>query len=132
MPNKFGENVKKQWKWLFDQYDYLKIDEYYFMPNQFHGIIWISPVWNDHVGNDPLGNGRDRSPRGEKIKSIPELIGAFKTTSSKIIHLAGYSNFRWQKSYHYRIIRSEFELNRIRQYIVDNPSNWKMDNYYAV
>ena len=44
-----------------------------------------------------------------------ELIGAFKTTASKMIHLSGNPSFQWQKSYYDRIIRNNDELNRIRK-----------------
>ena len=50
--NEYGLIVEQQWKWLFDQYDYLKTGEYCVMPNHFHGIIQIT-----------VGNGRDRSLR---------------------------------------------------------------------
>jgi hypothetical protein len=33
----------------------------------------------------------------------------------------------WQRNYYERIIRTDEELNRIRQYIADNPSNWDRD-----
>ena len=33
----------------------------------------------------------------------------------------------WQRNYYERIVRSEEELNRIRQYIIDNPTKWDDD-----
>ncbi len=98
--NEYGSIIEQQWKWLFDRFDYLQIDEYCVMPNHFHAIIWITGHGRDHVS---VGNGRDRSLRNRpqrdvKIKPIPELIGAFKTTSSKLIHRAGNERFKWQKS----------------------------------
>ena len=33
----------------------------------------------------------------------------------------------WQRNYHERIVRDEAELDRIRQYIVDNPAHWALD-----
>ena len=115
--NDYGKIVDLKWVWLFQQYEYLGHDEYVIMPNHFHGIIHIT-----------VGNGHDRSLQREiKIKPLPELIGAFKTTSSKLIHRAGLDNFQWQKSYHDRIIRNDQELNRIREYIVGNPMNWGND-----
>ncbi len=33
----------------------------------------------------------------------------------------------WQRNYYEHIIRNEDELNRIRQYICDNPLNWETD-----
>ncbi len=111
-----GEIVKQQWDWLFLQYPYLVKDEYVVMPNHFHGII--------HIG----GNGRDRSLQDSKIKSLSELIGAFKTTSSKKIHLLGQRNFQWQKSFYDRVVRNEDELHLIREYIVNNPLKWTLDS----
>jgi REP element-mobilizing transposase RayT len=85
------------------------------MPNHFHGIIWIIA---------PVGE------RDVKIKPIPEFIGAFKTTSSKLIHRAGNEQFKWQKSYYDVIIRDNESLQRIREYIRDNPKHWAMDDYF--
>jgi hypothetical protein len=33
----------------------------------------------------------------------------------------------WQRNYYEHIIRDEKELNKIRQYIVDNPLKWDSD-----
>jgi REP element-mobilizing transposase RayT len=66
-----------------------------------------------------------------KIKPIPELIGAFKTTSSKMIHLSGNRNFKWQKSFYDVIIRDDESYQRISEYIINNPANWQEDDYYA-
>lgn len=33
----------------------------------------------------------------------------------------------WQRNYFEHIIRSEIELNAIRQYIIDNPARWEQD-----
>ncbi|WP_281228350.1 transposase [Flavobacterium aquiphilum] len=42
-----------------------------------------------------------------KIKSLSSLMGAFKTTSSKMIHQVGFADFAWQRSFHDHIIRNE-------------------------
>ncbi len=127
--NESGKITDEQWKWLFQQYNYIRMDEYVIMPNHFHGIIHI--VGN---GNIPMYGTVATVPRGDndrslhrKIKPIPELIGAFKTTSSKLIHRNGNIEFHWQKSYHDRIIRNERELYRIQKYITNNPKNWNRD-----
>jgi len=33
----------------------------------------------------------------------------------------------WQRNYYEHIIRDEEELNRVRQYIADNPARWQQD-----
>ncbi len=36
----------------------------------------------------------------------------------------------WQRNYFERIVRNEKELDRIRQYIIDNPRKWAEDDEY--
>jgi REP element-mobilizing transposase RayT len=110
--NDFGNIVEKQWLWLHQNYQYVELDYYVVMPNHFHGIIIIDPSL---ITSDI------------KIKSLSELIGAFKTTSSKIIHSTGLEVFCWQKSFYDRIIRNEKELLKIRQYIHNNPLKWEIE-----
>jgi REP element-mobilizing transposase RayT len=33
----------------------------------------------------------------------------------------------WQRNYYEHIVRNENELNRIREYITDNPMKWEFD-----
>jgi putative transposase len=67
-----------------------------------------------------------------KIKSLSEIMGAYKTTSSKMIHLAGKIEFQWQRSFHDRIIRNPNEFRKIYNYIINNPVNWKNDDFHSV
>ena len=39
----------------------------------------------------------------------------------------GKSYFAWQPRFHDRIIRDENELNRIREYIINNPQMWEQN-----
>ena len=103
--------------WLHQQYPYVMLDDFVVMPNHIHGIVNIV---------DYVRDGRDR-PLHSKIKSISDLLGAFKTTSSKRIHEAGVISFQWQRSFFERIVRNDLELNRIREYIRTNPSRWELD-----
>ena len=111
--NEYGQIVKKQWIWLSEQYNYIKLDEFAVMPNHLHGILII------------IGGGRDRPL--QKIKSLSELMGAFKTTSSKLIHMAGLKGFHWQRSFYDHVIRNENELMQIREYILNNPKKQDLD-----
>lgn len=36
----------------------------------------------------------------------------------------------WQQNYYEHIIRNEQELQRIRQYVIDNPVKWQEDQYH--
>ena len=60
---------------------------------------------------------------------LPEIIRAFKTFSARRINdmrrTPGESV--WQRNYYEHIVRGENELNRIREYIANNPLQWEID-----
>ena len=60
---------------------------------------------------------------------IPKIIGRFKMKSSKQINILNNSQGKpiWQRNYYEHIIRNENELNKIRQYVIDNPAKWEFD-----
>jgi REP element-mobilizing transposase RayT len=86
------------------------------MPNHVHAILEID---SNLVANQEI-----------KIKSLSSLIGAYKTTSSKHIHLAGLTNFAWQRSFHDHIIRNDASYERISNYIDTNQDRWKTDKFF--
>lgn len=114
-----GIIAREQWHWLGSRYPYIELTSFVIMPDHVHGIIYIN---SGYYNKNCDVNGRDHSH--QKIKPLPELIGAFKTTVSKRIHLAGDLTFIWQNSYHEHIIRNMIELDRIKKYIDSNPERW--------
>ena len=65
-----------------------------------------------------------------KIKLLLSSIGAFKTTSPKLIHESGFLKFSWQRSFHDHIIRNEKSYQNISNYIDLNPQNWNRDTFF--
>ena len=120
--NEYGKIADQQWYWLATQYPYVVLHEFIVMPNHIHGIIEINR-------NASVGTGRDLS-LPPKIKSLSDLIGAYKTTVSKQIHLLGYAEFAWQRSFHDHIIRDEESYERISNYIINNPNSWYQDKFF--
>jgi len=137
--NEYGTITQERWFWLAEQYPYLRLHAFVVMPNHVHGILEIDrSLINDADTALGVGTGRDLSlpPTPShappiKIKSLSELEGAYKTTTSKHIHLAGLLEFSWQRSFHDHVIRDQAEFDRISQYIHDNPANWNDDDFYS-
>ena len=97
--NHFGMIADTQWHWLAEQYPYVKLHAHIIMPNHMHGILEID---SERVGSaGGVRGGRDRPvPLLQiKIKLLSELMGAYKTTASKKIHLAGDPAFAWHRSF---------------------------------
>jgi hypothetical protein len=91
--NLYGKSVKEVLENISALYPYVKVDYYIIMPNHIHVIIIIDP------SNINVVTGRDLSPRNKvqpkpKIKSLSEIIGAFKTMSSKELHKKGLKDFK--------------------------------------
>ncbi len=114
--NQYGKIVNNQFHWLESQYPYIEIHNYVIMPNHIHAIIEID-------SNKVLG-------QEIKVKSLSSLIGALKTTSSKLIHESGFIGFSWQRSFHDHIIRDDKAYQNIFNYINQNPIRWYTDKFY--
>jgi REP element-mobilizing transposase RayT len=132
--NENGYIVKQCWRDLPKHYGNCKLDSLIIMPNHVHGIIQIcysnveaglKPIniyFNSNVeaGLKPASTGK-RHP-------LSEIIRGFKTFSSRKINLNNSNiDFKWQKSYYDHIVRDEDDLNRIRNYIQNNPFKWGLD-----
>ena len=107
--NQSGEIAQQQFSWLENQYSYLLIHNVVIMPDHIHVLLEID---------------RSKAINGCKIKSVSSLMGAYKTTSSKLIHLSGNMDFEWQRSFHDHIVRNQQSYENIYQYITDNPIKW--------
>jgi len=105
--NEYGKIVAECWQWLSKQYRHVELDEWVLMPNHMHGIVILC-------------RGGSRTAPTENYKPLGRLIGAFKTTSTKRINVL-------QRNYYEHAIRNEGDLNEIRQYVLDNPVQWDMD-----
>jgi len=131
--NEFGKIAEKQWFWLVEQYPYIASHAFVVMPNHIHGIIEIDRyrIIGDDYGTDRngVGTGRDLSLR-MKIKSLSELMGAYKTSVSKQIHLLGLLDFAWQRSFYDHIIRNGYSFNLICDCIRNNPAKWEQDSFF--
>ena len=103
------------------------------MPNHLHGIILITDV--EAIHELPLqesmnvGTIHELSLRERRNMLLPKVIGYFKMNSAKIINqkISSSGTSLWQRNYYEHIIRNESELDRIREYIVNNPIKWTLD-----
>ena len=103
------------------------------MPNHFHGIIIVgAPL----VGAQDVAQA-ERAPTRD-APTIGNIVGAFKSLAAchyingvKSHGWAPFNKKLWQPNYYEHIIRSEASLEKIRHYIVANPSNWLKDELWV-
>lgn len=130
--NELGKIVTSEWLITGKIRTNIDLDKFVVMPNHIHGIIVIV--------NDELRRGtKHRAPTMERFgkptsNTIPTVIRGFKSAVTKKINIIRQSSGTpvWQHNYYEHIIRNEPELNRIRQYIMENPLKWQGDKYYTV
>ncbi|HLG94315.1 MAG TPA: transposase [candidate division Zixibacteria bacterium] len=93
------------------------------MPNHLHGIIAIDEE------DSGKGGSRTASTIFPKRKPLGRLVGTLKTVSTKRINeLRQTPGFvLWQHNYCEHIIRNENSLNKIRNYVLNNPLKWDFD-----
>ena len=120
--------------------DEIQLDKWVVIPNHFHGILIITRRGTARRDlkecESQLGTAR-RAPTIEQFGkpvtgSVPTIIRVFKSAVTKRINeLRRTPGARlWQQNYWEHIIRKESELNEIRQYIQNNPAQWKSDRLY--
>lgn len=132
-----GKIVQDEWFKSSQIRAEIELDEFVVMPNHIHGIV-IIVGGNKYVDSGCRDDRRVVSantntvsihPTGPKPKSIGAFMGGFKSSVTKRINQIRKTPGApvWQRNYHEHIIRNNQELNRIRAYIANNPSNWLSD-----
>jgi REP element-mobilizing transposase RayT len=61
--------------------------------------------------------------------SISSIVGSYKSAVTKHASRLGFEN-GWQTRFYDHIIRNDVDYQRISDYIVNNPANWKEDKFY--
>ncbi len=108
-----GKVAEQFWREIPSHYLGIGLDVFVVMPNHLHGIVVIN--------ERPANGGPYRAP------SLSVIISSYKNVTSKTIHKTENEDFEWQHSFYDHVIRSDEELNKIREYILNNPKQWEMD-----
>jgi len=129
---------------------FVELGDFVVMPNHIHGILILdkpvavietrhavetrhalslstpkSPPQPTLPANTP-GKSRFQNQGKNTISSID---GGYKSAVTNNANRLGYIN-GWQSRFHDHIIRDDEEYQRISDYIVNNPKNWKVDKFY--
>ncbi|MGK7875021.1 MAG: transposase [Xenococcaceae cyanobacterium] len=121
--NRLGDIAYRFWQALSRRFPHIKLDAFVVMPNHLHGILVITDEGKGQV-----------QPRREQFGkpipgSIPTIVRSFKSAVTRRINLMRPTTSPpiWQSNYHESIIRIERGLDNVRQYIIDNPRQWALD-----
>jgi putative transposase len=123
--NDFGKIVAEMWEFLPQKYPEVTLDVFVVMPNHFHGILIVDYEKNQTLNKikDPILREKERNDFLSRIVKHSKLTGANKI--NQILQSKGKQ--LWQINYDNHIIRDEIELEKIREYIINNPLRWFYD-----
>jgi len=110
--SEIGLIVQECWLALPEWFENVALDQFIIMPNHLHGILQIT-----HLG-----------------PSLRTTIGSFKSAVTRLSHKKYLPSKQelWQRGYFDHIVRSETSLLRLRQYILDNPIKWHLDELHPL
>ena len=120
--NNIGRIVAEEWRRTVEIRPDIALDEFVAMPNHFHAIVTLKSS----------SRGVSHTP-SEKLHSLSQpsatIVRGFKAATTRRINeirqMPGAP--AWQRNYYKHIIRNDHELERIREYIANNPAQWMFD-----
>ncbi|MCE5272542.1 transposase [bacterium] len=132
--NEAGYMVQKVWDEIPGHYPGVETDAFVVMPNHIHGIILLT---DNTVGAAPCGRpdntGQAQGPAPTRL-SLPDVVHRFKTMTTKRyadgVKQAQWPPFErrlWQRGYYEHVVRRTDRMDRIRDYILNNPLRWELD-----
>jgi putative transposase len=127
------EIVRQQWEELPQRFPDLILDEFTIMPNHIHGILIVGADRSAENVGATLAVAQNNGAGARPAPTVGEIVGAFKSlcihdwlTHMKEKKIDAVGKF-WQRNYYEHVIRNEYELNKIREYIKNNPLKWSLD-----
>jgi REP element-mobilizing transposase RayT len=121
-----GNIAKRLWLEIPEHFKNVELDEFIIMPNHMHGIVIINNVETCH-GMSLQKNSNVNKFSKPISGSLAMIINQYKSSVARICRKNGYNKFAWQPRFYDHIIRNEKLLQKIREYIHNNPLKWDVD-----
>ena len=122
--NSLGRLAEEEWKRTALVRPSVDVDLFVVMPNHLHGLLSISKGKSEQ---NPVHTATMRA------NSLGSIIAQFKSKVTK--RSKSLANPRslpiWKRNYYDHIVRNERSLERIRNYIIENPARWSEDRFYS-
>jgi putative transposase len=140
-----GSMVASTWSQLPHHYPAVQTDAFIVMPNHIHGILVLTgehpdeALPNDGQAWEPAPTPEPNTTQQAGLKpdptfSLSDVVHRLKTlTTRRFAELQHESGRRptyrrlWQRNYYEHVIRDDDSLQRIREYIANNPLAWDLD-----
>lgn len=114
--NGAGEMVAAIWESIPERFPAAIVDTFVVMPDHVHGVIWFNA--HQENANPSLGDVM----KGFKTGTTNGYIRGVRTSD-----WLPFDGHLWQRNYHEHVVRNDADMDRIREYIINNPANWPND-----
>jgi len=105
LPSPLGVQIAMTWLEVPVRFPSVSLDTHGVMPNHLHAIL--------HLQNASV--------------PLPAIVQAFKSLTSNAAIRGRGPDRLWQRGYYEHVVRDEQDLDRIREYILNNPVQWALD-----
>ncbi|MBO0357793.1 hypothetical protein J0X19_07535 [Hymenobacter sp. BT186] len=121
-PTLLGEKATEYWGAIPQFAPFIELDAFILMPDHLHGVLLVDKAEPVDKISAPAYENRF-GPQSSNLASVLRGFKSAVTTFARHQQL----EFQWQARFHDRVVRSAFELEKIRNYIVTNPSRWEKE-----
>jgi putative transposase len=154
--NRAGQIVLEEWLRTPELRPNVELDAFVIMPNHIHVIFLImdlvrtrraissQPAVSSHSPpsistSNPISSTRASPDFDVPLRkfgsgianSVHSIMGSFKSSATRQVNRAmGTEGSIWHTGMWEHVIRSQIDLDRIREYIALNPSRWEDDEHY--
>ena len=127
-----GEIAQKFFVEIPNHSKYTYVDTYVVMPNHVHGIIIIDKPIDIAISRPKqikadITENEFMSQISPKAGSLGSIIRSYKSAVTRWCRRNQHAYFAWQERFYESIIRADDSIDRIRQYIINNPVKWEQD-----
>jgi len=148
--SRIGRLAQQNLNTMTEQAVHLELDYHVVMPNHLHAIVWILQAFEPdstrakhgfaptQVEPNPpsltasLATEAERNQvTGTTPKSVGSFVQAYKSAVTRTTRKQQWWGLKplWQRNYYEHVIRNDYSLNVLREYIINNPLRWHLDRH---
>ncbi|MCB2410070.1 transposase [Hymenobacter lucidus] len=117
-PTPVAALVSAAWQQIPQRFPFVLLDAFILMPDHLHGLL----LFDKPTEPAPALHYENRfTPQRENLSAV---LRGFKAGTAAQARRASLP-LAWQPRYHDRVVRSPEELDKIRHYILTNPTRWQ-------
>ena len=131
--NEIGVIAHRHWREIPNCFPNASLDEFIVMPNHIHGVLFIGDKTRSTRSARAACMNPPQSQQEDIDRSkmyLSKIIQGFKSSVTRTVGKRRDDHaFGWQRSFYDHVIRDDANLNRIREYVRNNPLKWAFDKY---